>query len=58
MVFGVNCEGIFICFVVDSTIFVDLHTTIIKRGVFVFESKLNMCFNLHLSYILSLNLID
>ena len=57
MVFVVNCEGIFICFVVDLTIFVDLHT-IIHRGVFLFESKLNMCFNLQLSYILSLNLID
>jgi hypothetical protein len=44
--------------VVDSTIFVDLHTRIIQRGVFLFVSKLNMCFNLQLSYILSLNLIN
>jgi hypothetical protein len=53
-----NCEGIFICSVVDSTIFVDLHTRIIQRGVFLFVSKLNMCFNLQVSYILSLNLIN
>jgi len=32
----------------DSTIFVDIHTRFTQRGVFLFVSKLNMCFNLQL----------